>query len=263
MALNIDPLSILVTAIKAANKVGMELQAANSDTPALVKSIVDGSDNERVVAYRKTRAEFLVKIEEIQARLAKGEEGISAWCSDPKNGLLVGVPTDFDKEAKTKEFVTLRAAAHAAEKAILNFVSQEDLTAALKEMDVEAVKSLRGHGKVGTSTGTGVKRPRIATATLNGKSVFKAGSTDKVDFTALAAAGKTSADTLKSLAFAAAETEDLNSLAEGTAVSFSQSVNGVENNYVVTISGVKPGRPAGEKVAEIPTAVANADEAKM
>lgn len=242
--LTIDPLAIYSNAVTAANEIGRKIQAANSDRTDAVKSVLDTSDDAKIVKFREGRAALLEQIETIQAKITNGEAMIKEYAEK----LVPGVDADFDKDAETKKFIAARKTANDARKALLNFVSEEDLAAAEKELGIVPIVSLRGTGKAGSSGGaTGVKRPRISAATMNGTSVWKKGSDDsKVDFTSLAVAAKSDADTLKNAAFEAAGTKDLNSLEAGSTVSFTVG----ENNFVVTISGEKPGRKPAEVVAE-------------
>lgn len=240
MALNIDPLGAYKVAVESANEIGQKIVAANSDKTEAVKAFLDTSDDKKIVAYREGRAKILAEIENLQERLTAGETAISEYAEDK----IPGVDPDFDKEAATEEFLKRRKAAHAARNALLNFVSEEELSAAEKELGIVPVVSLRG--KKGTRLGgggTGVRRPRISAATVDGQDVWKKGKEGEVvDFTTLANVLKSSADDVKKAAFEAAGTEDLNSLEPGTKVPFTFG----DHKIVVTISAKKPGRQASE-----------------
>ena len=237
----IDPLGMWKTAVENANVVGMKIKAAKSDKSESVKALIDSSDDAQIVKFREGRAALQEQIETLQAKITNGEAKIRDYAET----LLPGVEADFNLEEETKKFVTLRKIAHDAESALKAFgVTDEQMAEARKELGIVEVINLRGTGtRKGGSTGN-VRRPRIATATVNGEAVFSDKEKTKVDFTGLAKFLKTDAETLKAEAFKAAETEDLNSLPGGTEVSWT---HGEDKKVVVTVSDKKPGRPAAEK----------------
>ena len=243
MVLVIDPLALWKSSVDRANVLGLQIQAAKSDRPAMLKSLIETSDNETVAGYRAGREKLLEQVKTIQDKLASGESKIQEFVST----LLPAGDSNLDIEATTKLFVTARGEANSARKALLNFVSEEDLDAAAKEMGIVEVVTIRGT-KSGHGAGVvgNVKRPRISAATIDGESVWKDEAAQKVDFTHLAKILKLNAESVKAAAFVAGGTNDLNTLTPGTVVSFK-----VENNNVtVTISASKPGRKKSEVAAE-------------
>lgn len=244
MSLTFNPLDKYAADVKAANEVGAKIVAAKSDKGDAVKSLLQTSDDPKIVKFREVKATIEEQIETLKAKIYNGEAAIK----EHAESLVTPVEEGFDLEAAMKEFLEKRRAATATKNAILAFgITEEQLSEALKEKGVPT-EIIRVGGKGGGSKGggTGVRRPRISAATLNGESVWKKGAEgEKVDFTSLAAAAKSDADTLKKAAFTAAETEDLNSLEAGTVVSFTVG----DDNFTVTISGEKPGRKPAEPAA--------------
>ena len=241
--MNLNPVEILRTKMDAANELGRKIQAAKSDKGAAVAAILETSDDPTIVKYRAKVAEFTEQIETLQAKLENGKANILAHAET----LLPDVEEGFDLETAQKAFAELRKSATVTRTAIENLVGDKEIVAQMmKENGITEIVSVKGKGTA-KSGATGIRRPRISAATLNGAPVFSDKEQTKVDFTGLAKAAKSDAQTLKTAAFAAAETEDLNSLAEGTVVSFAVG----DNKFTVTVSGEKPGRKPAEKSEEV------------
>lgn len=230
---NLNPLEVLRTKIEAANKVGLKLQAAKSDHSAAVTAILESSTEAAIVKYREGEIKVNEQIATLQAALVNAKAKIKAHAET----LIPGIEEGYDVEAESKKFAGLRAEAHATRKGILNFgISEETLNEALKEMGVAEIVSVKGHGTGKRGAPSGIKRPRISAATLDGVAVWHPKDDTKVDFGTLAKAGKSEGETLKAAAFEVAGTTDLNVLPAGTVVPF--TVDG--HKYTVTISGEKP-----------------------
>ena len=247
MALNmtLDPMALLKADIEAANLIGRKIQAATSDVDASISAIIASSDDEKIVGYRDNVAKVQEQIATLQAKLTNGEANVKEYART----LVPGVDPTFDPEAAKKEFISLRAAAHKRRQALEAVFGEDAIKQAMEEEKIVEVISLKGTGVAKAAGSTGIKRPRIATATVNGEKVAKPDG--KVDFTFLGKSLGTDADALKALAFTAAGTDDLNSLTAGTEVSFSVTVGDKTSAVVVTVSDVKPGRKAAEKPAEV------------
>lgn len=238
----IDPLAMLIERINEANDLGRKIQAARSDRTAAISSVIETSNDPKVVKFREIRAKVLEQIETYKAQIVNAE----ALIKEHAETLIPGVDADFDVDKATEKFTALRKAAHTTRVALEAFVPAETLDEVLQSRGVAEIVSLRGTGvnKGGAKGATGVKRPRISAATYNGEAVTKKDGT--IDFTALGKASDVTADDLKVAAFAAAGTEDLNSLDAGTVVAFEIG----DKKFTVTVSDKKPGRPAGSKKDE-------------
>lgn len=242
MALTVDPLAQYVEKVKAANALGLKIKSAKSNQDDNVKAILENSDDPKVVKFREAKSAILEQIETLQAKITNGEANIRQHALT----LIPGVDPNFDVEKASKEFAGLRKDVTQHRKALEMFVSSEALTAALKEMDVPELMDLRGSGSHSTKPAGETKRPRISAATVDGESVWTDKDKTKVNFTTLAQHVKMSADDVKKAAFAAAETDDLNSLAAGTVVSFTVGEGENSHAITVTISAAKPGRKPKE-----------------
>lgn len=231
---SIDPLGIWKTAVEDANALGLKIQAATANQDDQVKAVLDTSDDAKVVKFREAKAKVLEQIETLKAQVTNAEANIK----EHARTLLPSFDADFNVEEAKKEFAAKRKNANDARKALLMFVDEETLNKVAQEHGIVEVVSVRGTGVAKGQTG--IRRARLSSATHNGNVVEKDG---KVDFTLLAKESKVSADDLKAAAYKAAGTDDLNSLGGGAVVNFTVG----DNQFSVTISDKKPGRPKGSK----------------
>lgn len=222
------PDSPLVTAGRAeyeslagqANDLFVKVQSAEN-VNATVAEIRNTSDDERIVAFRewkeKADAAILAKETEIDA-LIKAE-------------MISQEPIDLEAvKAAHKELV-------GKAKALRTVLTQFAGEAAIHNLP--DLKSLSGRA-VSAGQGTGGKRPRLQSVTVNGTPVFSEKTNDDgtktqvASFTVLAAylskdaKVKVEPKQLQEAAFAAAKTDDLSTLA-GTPVSFSVTVGEGDN----------------------------------
>jgi hypothetical protein len=238
MALTIDPIAALRSAVDAANEVGLKIQSATANKDDAVKGIIETSDDDVFVKFREGRAQILSQIETLQAKLTNGEGTVKEKAQALAAQNSVG--KDFDLDAAKKDFAEKRAKVHAQKKALGTWLSDEDVATLLTQEGIKEVVTIRGTGNKSGAVGN-VKRPRIATATVDGEAVKK--DDGSVDFTYLAKSVGSNAETLKGAAFAAAGTTDLNSLGAGKVVDFTHD----GKKFSVTISDKKPGRKPAEK----------------
>lgn len=251
MALNltINPLDALVEKITAANTLALQIKSAKSDKKDNVDAILSASDDPKIVKFREIRATLRKEIETLQAKIVNAEGNIAQYAES----LIPPVEEGFVLETAVKDFTAKRREITDMRKAMHAFgATDEQIDAALAERGAPEIVELKGNGSKSTKPAGETKRPRISAATVDGEAVFSDKEKTKVDFTTLAKVLKVSADDAKKAAFAAAKTEDLNSLAAGTVVSFTVG----EKEVTVTISGEKPGRkpnaetPKTETVSE-------------
>lgn len=229
MSLTFNPFDQLVEAIETANGLLVKIQAATGNQDDQIKAVIETSDDAKLVKYRESKRELEEQIETLQAKLANGNASVKEYAKT-----LLTDTSDLDVEAAKKEAAAARKKATDIRKVLVQFASEEEVAAELERLGVPELKSVRGSGVKGSATG--VKRPRISAATVDGETVAKPDG--GVDFSFLAKELKTNANDLKSAAFAAAGTDDLNSLEAGTEVTFTVG----DHTVVVTVSDKKPGR---------------------
>lgn len=238
---NLDVISVLKNAIVKANDLGQQLIAAKSDPDAQVKAVIETSDDPNIVKFREARAKIQEDIATLTARLENGTAAIT----DHARTLVLSVGSDFDYEETHKAFLAARREANEARKALLiigqhlptPIHSDEDLDKVLAEAGAPTeVISIRGQ-RSGAGGGSGVRRPRISAATVNGAPV--ADEEGKVTFTSLTQfiskeIGKVGPNAVRDAAFAAAGTDDLSSLDPETVIEF--TVTAGEHEVAVTVT---------------------------
>lgn len=256
MALNltINPLDALVQKITDANTLALAIKSAKSDVKDNVAAILSASDDAKIVKFREVRAALRTEIETLQAKITNAEANIAQYAES----LIPPVAEGFNVDTAVKEFAAKRREITDMRKAMHAFgATDEQIDAALIERGAPEIVELKGNGSKSTKTPGSTKRPRISSATVNGEAVFSDKEKTKVDFTGLAKVLKVSADDAKKAAFAAAGTEDLNSLKAGTEVSFTIG----DKTVVVTVSGEKPGRKPKEN-SEAPASAETSAESE-
>lgn len=204
----------------AANKIHASYVLATSGKDEAVSSFLTTSDDETVAKFRAYAEETERKIAEAKAALDENREKIRAYALTKVN-----VESDINPDQAQKDFLAARKDAHAAARALTMFLGEETYNAGVEKFGITEVQSLKRGGK--TTGATGVKRPRIESATVNGVAL------DKATFTEIAKATNVSLDDFRTAAFQAAGTEDIMSLAEGTEVSLTVTDKDAKS-YAVT-----------------------------
>lgn len=192
----------------AANAIHARYVLATSGKDEAVASFLTTSDDPKVVAFREYETKARERMEQIKAELERNSEGMREYAL-----ASVNVETDVDPDAAQKDFLAARKEAFAATKALVTFVGEDLYTQGIEKFGITEVQSLRKGGK--TTGATGVKRPRIESATVNGEAL------DKATFTEIAKRTNVSLDDFRTAAFQAAGTDDIMSLPENTTVSLS------------------------------------------
>lgn len=192
----------------AANAIHARYVLATSGKDEAIASFLTTSDDAKVVSFREYETQARARIEQIQADLERNREGMREYAL-----ANVNVETDVDPDAAQKDFLAARKEAFAATKALVTFVGEDLYTEGIEKFGITEVQSLRKGGK--TTGATGVKRPRIESATVNGEAL------DKATFTEIAKRTNVSLDDFRTAAFQAAGTDDIMSLPEGTTVTLS------------------------------------------
>lgn len=190
-----------------ANKIHANYVLATSGKDEAVNSFLTTSDDEKVVRFNEYAAQAQAAIDKALADLEANKEAIRAYALEQVN-----TDTDIDPEVESKKFLEARKQAHAMAKAVISFVGEDLYNEGVEAYGITEVQSLRKGGK--TTGATGVRRPRVLSATVNGTEV------DKPTFGNLAKATNVSLDDFRTVAFTAAGTDNIMSLPEGTVVSF-------------------------------------------
>lgn len=205
-----------------ANKAADEYKALTADSDKRLADFLNTSDDENIVKWREQRDKVQAQIEAAQAKLEEQE----AKAREYAEGQVASAEGD-PAEVKTR-YVEARKTANDLRKALVLLTDEETVNAAVESAGITEVISLRGTTTKGAATG--IRRPRISAASVNGEAV--ANKDGKTSFTVLAdyvtrKYGKVSGDDLRNAAFTAAGTDDLNSLDEGTVVEFTYTVPGI------------------------------------
>lgn len=222
MTIPAEILDNYAAAAEAANKAADEYKSLTSDNDKRIIDFLNTSEDEQIAAWRAQRDKITAQIEAAQKKLDEQEEKAREYAS----GKVAAVEGD-PAEVKAA-YVESRKAANDIRKALVLLVGEDAVNAAVEERGITEVISLRGTTTKGAQTG--IRRPRISAATVNGEEV-KNGK-GKTSFTILEQYitkhfGKVTGDDLRAAAFTAAGTDDLNSLDEGTVVEFGFTVPGI------------------------------------
>lgn len=188
-----------------ANKIHANYVLATSGKDEAAASFLATSEDEKVVQFREYEAKVSEAIAKMTSDLESAKESVKAYALEN-----VQTDTDIDPKAAQDAFLEARKDAHAKSKALIAFVGQELYDQGVEQYGITEVQSLKRGGK--TTGATGVKRPRVLSATVNGVDV------DKPTFGLIAKACNVSLDDFRTAAFAAAGTDNIMSLAEGTVV---------------------------------------------
>lgn len=225
-----------------ANALAATIKAAKSDKSEAVNTVLDSSDDPRIVEFREKYAKGQAQIAEAQARLESLREAAKVHAIS----LLPGSDPNFNVEESTKEFLEKRKDATQMRKTLERLLgnNEEALKAAFEEFGIVEVVSLGRNSTGANAKGSGeIKRPRITAATVDGETV--ADSKGKVSFTVLANNLGVDGDQLRKAAFAAAGTDDLSTLDPGTVITF--PITKGEKVHTVTVTA--KGKPVAEESA--------------
>lgn len=209
----VEPLASQAVGIQTA------IRGAEGGLEARIAEVYNNSDNEDIVAARTELETLDKKIEAAQAKRAERFAEVKAYIEANHLG-----DDEVDLEAEKKKFAEVKADLNGKIKAGNEFFSPEVFAAALVANGITIPGGLKRSSNTGT---TGIKRPRLATATLDGKKV--ADKEGKTSFGILAAEIKSqhgvSVDVpdLQAAAFKAAGTDDL---PVGTDVKFKYLIAG-------------------------------------
>lgn len=210
-----------------ANKLADQLNHAGNTTK-LVHEVRDDKEttDETILKYREWYSQ-------VNEAILKNQAAVEAHIVSA--GLIDTTPVDVP--TATTQYKELKTQANAMKGAIKVFPGHEDVLDKLTALQpVSGVRVGTGGG------GTGIRRPRLASITVDGDEVFttvkaKDGSDKKVaNFTNTAIHlgkinnVKVDSEAIRSAAFAAAGTEDLATL-NGKPISFNFSVG--DNNYAI------------------------------
>lgn len=213
-----------------ANHLSDRIISASADEGKAVENVLNTSDDATISKWRAEDAKVRKQIEDA---LAKLEERKAAATEHAKT--LVASETDgFDVDAAKAELLPLRAQTTQMRKSLLTLLNNDQQAFAQKCEDFGITERIGTSRGAKTTGATGIRRPRLSAATLDGADVEKDG---KVSFTILASVAKVNVDDLKAAAFAAAGTDDLSTLNGKTvAFTFTTKQNGadVTRNFTVT-----------------------------
>lgn len=190
-----------------ANKIHANYVLATSGKDEAAASFLATSEDPKVIKFREYESQVSEAIAKMTADLEAAKESVKAYALEN-----VQTDTDIDPKAAQDAFLEARKDAHAKAKALVAFVGQDLYDQGVEQYGITEVQSLKRGGK--TTGATGVRRPRVLSATVNGTEV------DKPTFGNLAKATNVSLDDFRTAAFAAAGTDNIMSLPEGTVVNF-------------------------------------------
>jgi len=232
----------LVKTIDAANAQAVKYRTLVGDRSEAVANVLNTSDDEKVAEFRAWRDKIQEDIRKAQAALEANSEKMYAYAES-----LIQ-QTDEDPEAVKAAYLEARQTATKMRAGLVGFFDEETVAKMYEEQGIEEITNLRGTKSKGA---TGIKRPRLLTASVNGEEVSKDG---KVSFTLLAQhitsnIGKVSSADLRAAAFKAANTDDLSSLPEGTEVTFT-----------LDIPGALEGKPKTAEVTFVPKVTAETED---
>lgn len=213
--------------INKANQIADEIQKSRVNVGKVVHEIRDIAETEdaKVLKYREN--------------MKKANEQIEKWTQEVEAHIKANLVSasqmdDATYEAKKAEYASLKKSAQDAQKLAANLPGYSEAVFA----NLPALVTLSGG--TSTGTGTGPKRPRLASLTIDGEEVFTLKENDKGEkvksYTFTAAAQKLSTkenkvlpSDLSNAAFEAAGTDDLSTV---SVVEFNYSVNGTDHTIV-------------------------------
>lgn len=205
--------AVLSAKVNDANAIATEIKTATSVDKDAVKKILSESDDSEIVTYRKQRAKYSEALAQVQAKLKDLDDSAKSHART----LMPGVSEDFDLETKRDEFLAIRKTVTESKKFLLSILGNDKdaLDALLKDNGIAEVINISGSSKSGNVTG--IKRPRIVSATIDGENF--ADKNGKVSFTTLAKELSADVNVIKDAAFKAAGTDDFTTI-PGEVVSF-------------------------------------------
>ena len=206
-------------AAKAANAAADEYKSLTADNDKRITDFINTSEDEKIAAFRAMRDKVTAQIEAAQAKLDEQAKAAREY-AESQVALTEGDPAEV-----REKYLAARTNANNLRKAFVLIAGEDAVNEMVEANGIEEVISLKGTATKGASTG--IRRPRISAATVNGEAV--ANKDGKTSFTVLAdyvtrKFGKVTGDDLRNAAFTAAGTDDLNSLDEGTNVEFNFDV---------------------------------------
>lgn len=211
-----DMVTLFESVVKAANESAAQYRSLVGSKTDAVTEVLNTSDDERIVQYREWRDKVRAQIEQAQAKLDEQTKAITEYAES-----LATEGQDVNPDEVKARYLENRSKATKTRNLLAELFGKE----AVDALGIEEVTNLRGTSSTGGATG--IKRPRLVSATVNGETVEKDG---KTSFTLLTQHinkehGKIEGSDLRAAAFKAAGTEDLSSLDEGTEVTFTLTVN--------------------------------------
>jgi hypothetical protein len=202
--------------VDEANAAAVNYRQATSGKDEAVATLLNTSDDDQIVAFREWRAKVQAQIDAALATIEAKTAEVREYAESNLDA------SDVDPEALKKTYLDARAEATKMRAGLVGFFGEEAVAKIVEAEGIEEITNLRGTNRKGA---TGIKRPRLESATVNGEAVEKDG---KVSFTLLGQHvskhfGKVSGNDLKDAAFAAAGTNDLSTVNEPVNYSFTLS----------------------------------------
>jgi hypothetical protein len=237
-------LDTYVAHVRKANAAANTYRELTSSKNDVVAHVINTSDDETIVRFREWRDALL-------AQIAKAQNELDAKTTEVRGYAETLAPTEETTapEDVKAEYLKTRKSLTDMRAGLVQFFGADVVNEALA--GVEELTGLRGSSRMGG--GTGVKRPRLESATVNGEPV-PVGTTGMPTFTTMAAyvsknVGKVSAADLKDAAFKAAGTSDLSEKA-GETIAYSFEVPGAFEGKNAVISVEIVPRAANEAASE-------------
>lgn len=221
---------------KQASDIGNALRekylAATSGKDEAIQSVLNTSDDEKIVEWRAYNAKGLASIEATQKKLAEAREAILAKAEE-----LAAVSQDTNPEEIKAEFIDTRKKYSDAIDTITSWIGddKEEIQAGLDHFKIAPIPGL-GRGTKATGA-TGIARPRISRAVVDGKPVED--KNGKVTFTMVSGHLGIDNNEFQQAAFKAAGVESWSDLDPETEVSFNLTVKDKEHAIVLTTNPSK------------------------
>ena len=197
--------------VKTANDAAIYVRSATSGHEEKVAALLQTSDNENVTNYRAFVSQAQAQIADLQAKIDANTEKITAYAET----LVTDAVDPAEVERKKETFLETRKVITAQEK-VLQFLIGSDKALwdyILESNGIEEGVSIRKGGA--TKGATGIRRPRLVSATINGEDV------EKATFGNIAKALGINPEDFTNAAFKAAGTDDVMSLDAGSEVTLS------------------------------------------
>lgn len=195
-----------------ANEVASAIKAATQDQTQAINAILDTSTDQKITEWRN---EYNARQEKIEAAIEKQKE-FRKQAEQLAAEQLPGA--DFNEDEARENFLGLRREVNEMRKALMIFLGNDKakFDEIVESLGIVEVISLRGSTTKGA---TGVRRPRISSASVNGNNV--ANEKGRVSITYLtnyisSEINAIDADVVRNALFAAAETDDLTTVKDQT-----------------------------------------------